>query len=147
MPDATERVPPVGSYSDIPKFQQAIITFQGASQVVPAWRAGLDCFNHCIRTKTIRGSCYGDTICQEHHSGRSVDRVFSRVSGNWFGLFRCSRGQPVFGEVICSGHLAIFDFAADDRNADIEQVKTSLEGLVRQITRYPTSTAAYSSLR
>jgi len=56
--------------------------------------------------------------------------------GSWFGLYRCSRGQPVFGEVICSGHLAILDFAADDRKADIEQVKTSLEGLVRQITLY-----------
>ena len=56
--------------------------------------------------------------------------------GSWFGLFRCSRGQPVFGEVICSGHLAILDFAADDRNADIEQVQRSLEGLVRQITLY-----------
>jgi lysophospholipase L1-like esterase len=56
--------------------------------------------------------------------------------GSWFGLFRCSRGQPVFGEVIASGHLAILDFAADDRNADLEQVKTSLEGLVRQIVLY-----------
>jgi lysophospholipase L1-like esterase len=56
--------------------------------------------------------------------------------GSWFGLFRASRGQPVFGEVICSGHLAILDFAADDRNADIEQVKTSLEGLVRQVILY-----------
>ena len=56
--------------------------------------------------------------------------------GSWFGLFRCSRGQAVFGEVICSGHLAILDFAADDRNADLEQVKTSLEGLVRQVILY-----------
>ncbi len=56
--------------------------------------------------------------------------------GSWFGLFRCSRGQPVFGEVICSGHLAILDFAADDRNTSIEEVKLSLEGLVRQITIY-----------
>ena len=56
--------------------------------------------------------------------------------GSWFGLYRCSRGQPVFGEVICSGHLAILDFAADDRNANLAQVKTSLEGLVRQITLY-----------
>ena len=56
--------------------------------------------------------------------------------GSWFGQFRCSRGQAVFGEVICSGHLAILDFAADDRNADIEQVKTSLEGLVRQVILY-----------
>ena len=56
--------------------------------------------------------------------------------GSWFGLFRCSRGQPVFGERIASGHLAILDFAADDRAADIEQVKTSLEGLVRQVILY-----------
>lgn len=56
--------------------------------------------------------------------------------GSWFGLYRCSRGQAVFGEVICSGHLAILDFAADDRAADINDVKTSLEGLVRQVTRY-----------
>ena len=56
--------------------------------------------------------------------------------GSWFGQFRCTWGQAVFGEVVCSGHLAILDFAADDRNADTEQVKTSLEGLVRQITRY-----------
>jgi len=56
--------------------------------------------------------------------------------GSWFGLYRCSRGQAVFGEVICSGHLAILDFAADDRGVPVEQVKTSLEGLVRQITRY-----------
>ena len=56
--------------------------------------------------------------------------------GSWFGLYRCSRGQPVFGEVICSGHLAILDFAAEDRTADLEQVKASLEGLIRQITLY-----------
>ncbi|MDR2849784.1 MAG: GDSL-type esterase/lipase family protein [Verrucomicrobiota bacterium] len=56
--------------------------------------------------------------------------------GSWFGLYRCSRGQPVFGEVIASGHLAILDFAADDRGADLNQVKTALEGLLRQIVRY-----------
>jgi lysophospholipase L1-like esterase len=56
--------------------------------------------------------------------------------GSWFGLYRCSRGQPVFGEVICSGHLAVLDFAADDRHADLDQVKTALEGLIRQITLY-----------
>jgi hypothetical protein len=56
--------------------------------------------------------------------------------GSWFGLYRCSRGQAVFGEVICSGHLAILDFAADDRNADLGVVRASLEGLVRQVTLY-----------
>ncbi len=56
--------------------------------------------------------------------------------GSWFGQFRVSRGQPVFGEVICSGHLAILDFAAGDRTADLGQVKTSLEGVIRQVTLY-----------
>lgn len=56
--------------------------------------------------------------------------------GSWFGQYRVSRGQPVFGEVICSGHLAILDFAAGDRSADIAQVKTALEGVVRQISLY-----------
>lgn len=67
---------------------------------------------------------------------RIIETRHMQPGGSWFGLFRCSRGQAVFGEVICSGHLAILDFAADDRNVDIEQIKTSLEGLVRQITRY-----------
>ena len=56
--------------------------------------------------------------------------------GSWFGLYRCSRGQPVFGEVICSGHLAILDFAGGDRGTDLAIVKPSLEGLIRQITLY-----------
>ena len=56
--------------------------------------------------------------------------------GSWFGLYRCSRGLPVFGEVICSGHLAILDFAADERHADLQQVRITLEGLIRQITLY-----------
>jgi lysophospholipase L1-like esterase len=56
--------------------------------------------------------------------------------GSWCGLYRCSRGQPVFGEVICSGHLAILDFAGGDRGADLAQVRASLEGLIRQITLY-----------
>ncbi len=56
--------------------------------------------------------------------------------GSWFGLYRCSRGQPVFGEVICSGHLAILDFAAEDRNADLTRTRAALEGLLRQITLY-----------
>jgi lysophospholipase L1-like esterase len=56
--------------------------------------------------------------------------------GSWFGLYRCSRGQAVFGEVICSGHLAILDFAADDRGIPPDQAKVSIEGLVRQITLY-----------
>lgn len=56
--------------------------------------------------------------------------------GSWFGLFRCSRGQAVFGEVICSGHLAILDFAAGDRDIPPDQAKLSIEGLIRQVTLY-----------
>lgn len=65
-----------------------------------------------------------------------IETRHSQPGGSWFGLFRASRGQAVFGEVICSGHLAILDFAAADRQADIEEVKTSLEGLVRQVVLY-----------
>lgn len=65
-----------------------------------------------------------------------IETRHMQPGGSWFGLFRCSRGQAVFGEVICSGHLAILDFAADDRGADLERVKTSLEGLVRQVILY-----------
>ncbi len=56
--------------------------------------------------------------------------------GSWFAQFRCAHGQPVFGEVIFSGHLAILDFAADDRNIDIPEVKLSLEAIVRQVTLF-----------
>jgi len=65
-----------------------------------------------------------------------IETRHMQPGGSWFGLFRASRGQAVFGEVICSGHLAILDFAADDRGADLEQVKTSLEGMVRQVVLY-----------
>jgi lysophospholipase L1-like esterase len=65
-----------------------------------------------------------------------IETRHTQPGGSWFGLFRCSRGQAVFGEVIASGHLAILDFAADDRHADLAQVRTALEGLVRQITLY-----------
>jgi len=65
-----------------------------------------------------------------------IETRHMQPGGSWFGLYRCSRGQAVFGEVICSGHLAILDFAADDRGADIERVKASLEGLVRQVFLY-----------
>jgi lysophospholipase L1-like esterase len=56
--------------------------------------------------------------------------------GSWFAQYRCSGGQPVFGEVIFSGHLAILDFAADDRHAGIEQVKCTMEAIIRQIVLF-----------
>jgi len=65
-----------------------------------------------------------------------IETRHMQPGGSWFGLFRCARGQAVFGEVICSGHLAILDFAADDRGVDLEQVRTALEGLVRQVVLY-----------
>jgi len=65
-----------------------------------------------------------------------IETRHTQPGGSWFGLFRCSRGQAVFGEVICSGHLAVLDFAAADRHVPGVQVRASLEGLVRQITLY-----------
>ncbi len=69
-------------------------------------------------------------------SATMIERRQTHPGGSWFALYRCSRGQAVFGEQIASGHLAILDFAADDPNTDIEQVKASLEGVIRQITLY-----------
>ena len=58
------------------------------------------------------------------------------AGGSWFSLYRTSGGQAIFGEMICSGHLAILDFAADDRAVPVDQAKLNVEGLLRQITRY-----------
>ena len=56
--------------------------------------------------------------------------------GSWFAQYRSSGGQAVFGEVILSGHLAILDFAADDRHADIRQVKCTMEAIIRQVALF-----------
>ncbi|QNN24616.1 hypothetical protein HED60_20850 [Planctomycetales bacterium ZRK34] len=56
--------------------------------------------------------------------------------GSWFGMYRSARGQPVFGEKICSGHLAILDFAAEDRGVPIDQVKLTIEAMVREVLLY-----------
>ena len=56
--------------------------------------------------------------------------------GSWLGLYRVGRGQPVFGENIASGHLVILDFAAEDRGRDIKEVRSTLEGVIRQVTLY-----------
>ena len=56
--------------------------------------------------------------------------------GSWFSIYRSSRGQPVFGEKICSGHLAVLDFAADDRAVPINEVKLNIEAILRQVTLY-----------
>lgn len=56
--------------------------------------------------------------------------------GSWFAQFRVGWGQAVFGEIICSGHLVILDFAAGDTGKDKEHVQTQLENILRQIIRY-----------
>ncbi len=90
-----------------------------------------------LKDQNLRYSAQMAKGFKKHFPGANPHETrHMQPGGSWFGLYRCSRGQPVFGEVICSGHLAILDFAADDRNADIGQVKASLEGLVRQITLY-----------
>lgn len=56
--------------------------------------------------------------------------------GSWFAQFRVGWGQAVFGEIICSGHLVILDFADGDTGVDKEHVQTQLENILRQIIRY-----------
>lgn len=58
------------------------------------------------------------------------------IGGSWFGMYRSARGQPIFGERIASGHLAILDFAAGDRDVPIEQAKLTIEAMVRQVVLY-----------
>jgi lysophospholipase L1-like esterase len=90
-----------------------------------------------LKDANLRYSAQMVNAFKKHFPDASMPETrHMQPGGSWFGLFRCSRGQAVFGEVICSGHLAILDFAADDRGADLEQVKTSLEGLVRQVILY-----------
>ena len=90
-----------------------------------------------LKNANLRYSvCMKDAFKRHYPEASPNETRHMYPGGSWFGLYRCSRGQPVFGEVICSGHLAILDFAAEDRQADLAQVKTSLEGLIRQITHY-----------
>ena len=75
-------------------------------------------------------------IAKQFPDSRLIERRQVYPGGSWLGLYRCSHGQPVYGEQIASGHLAILDFAGDDRNLSIGEVKSSVEGLVRQIIHY-----------
>lgn len=65
-----------------------------------------------------------------------IETRHCQPGGNWFARFRTSGGQAVFGEVICSGHLAILDFAAGDRFADVKHVRRQLEEMLRQVVKY-----------
>ncbi|MDO4569023.1 MAG: SGNH/GDSL hydrolase family protein [Planctomycetia bacterium] len=65
-----------------------------------------------------------------------IETRHMQPGGSWFARYRTSSGQAVFGEVICSGHLAILDCAAGDSTADETHVKTWLEELIRQTTLY-----------
>ncbi|MDO4628805.1 MAG: SGNH/GDSL hydrolase family protein [Planctomycetia bacterium] len=65
-----------------------------------------------------------------------IETRHSQPLGSWFAQYRTSGGQAVFGEVICSGHLAILELATGDRGMDIRHVRRQVEGLVRQINMY-----------
>lgn len=56
--------------------------------------------------------------------------------GSHFALYRCCWARPIFGEMICSGHLAILDLAAEDRAEKPEIAARRVEELLRQIIRY-----------
>ena len=90
-----------------------------------------------LKDPGLRYSAQMTQAFKRHYPDASpIETRHMQPGGSWFGLYRCSREQPVFGEVICSGHLAILDFAADDRQTDPGQAARALEGLLRQITLY-----------
>jgi len=90
-----------------------------------------------LKDPGLRYSAQMTQAFKRHYlAANPIETRHMQPGGSWFGLYRCSRGQPVFGEVICSGHLAILDFAADDRQTAPGQAARALEGLLRQITLY-----------
>lgn len=78
------------------------------------------------------------TACFRKHFPQSgiIETRHSQPLGSWFAQYRTSGGQAVFGEVICSGHLAILELATGDRGVDQTHVERQVEGLVRQINAY-----------
>lgn len=74
---------------------------------------------------------------RKHFPGAGIiETRYAQPKGSWFAQYRTSGGQAVFGEVICSGHLAVLELAAGDRDADELHVTRQVEGLVRQINMY-----------
>lgn len=65
-----------------------------------------------------------------------IETRHCQPGGSWFARFRTSGGQAVFGEVICSGHLAILDFAAGDRFTNEKNVRRQVEEMLRQVVKY-----------
>ncbi len=65
-----------------------------------------------------------------------IETRHAQPKGSWFAQYRTSGGQAVFGEVICSGHLAILELATGDRNVTRAHAERQVEGLVRQISLY-----------
>lgn len=90
-----------------------------------------------LKDQSLRYSTQMTQAFKRHYpNANPIETRHMQPGGSWFGLYRCSRGQAVFGEVICSGHLAILDFAAGDRETKPAQAALALEGLLRQITLY-----------
>lgn len=90
-----------------------------------------------LKNKNLRYSYQMRQGFLKHFPEASMNETrHMQPGGSWFALYRVAWGQAVYGQVICSGHLAILDFAADDRGADLDKVATSLEGVLRQIIRY-----------
>ncbi|MBM4156171.1 MAG: SGNH/GDSL hydrolase family protein [Lentisphaerae bacterium] len=90
-----------------------------------------------LKDANLRYSAQMKKALKKHFPAAGMNETrHMQPGGSWFGLYRCSRGQAVFGEVICSGHLAILDFAADDRAVPVDEAKLAIEGLVRQVTIY-----------
>ncbi|MBQ2822834.1 MAG: SGNH/GDSL hydrolase family protein [Thermoguttaceae bacterium] len=67
---------------------------------------------------------------------RIIETRHPQPGGSWFAQYRTSGGQAVFGEVICSGHLAILELAVGDQGIDQIHAQRQIEGLIRQINQY-----------
>ena len=89
-----------------------------------------------LRNPSLRYSAQMVQAFKRHYVTDIHETRYMYPGGSWFAQYRTSGGQAVFGEVICSGYLAILDFSIDDRGMDRAHVQRQLEGQFRQIVRY-----------
>ena len=89
-----------------------------------------------LRDANLRYSRTMIEAMKRHFGGNPIEIRQSNDGGTWYAQYRCAWGQAVYGEMICSGHLAVIDLLEQEHDVDPHQSEIHLEGLLRQIVRY-----------
>lgn len=89
-----------------------------------------------LKNKNLRYSLTFINALKRNFGGGPMEIRQPMDGGADFARYRTAWGQAIFGEMICSGHLAVIDFAADEHDKDVNVSKGHLEALLRQIVLY-----------